>query len=162
MGDGRWESGLGISYLRSSIFDLPSSIFHLRSSIFHLRPLIFYLRSAISCVRPSIFHLRSSIFARFRRGHPEWEYGPDPVRLGLEGVGVEGRAVVLDVEVVQPVEVVVHETGAEPDGIPLFQVLVDLLGAATEVLAVPIELAVVIQVVDADFEAVVKKPRAKG
>jgi hypothetical protein len=73
--------------------------------------------------------------------------------LGLEGICIECGHVVGDVQIVQPIEIVVHEAGAEADGIPLAQIAVDFLGILLKVSARGVELAVVMEVVDADFKA---------
>ena len=104
--------------------------------------------------RPPILDSRFSILDVHSPRHPEGKYGADAVGLGFEGVGVESRGVVLDVKVVEPVEIAQHEAGAKAAGVPVFEVAVDLCGAATESLAGPEEFAVMVEVVDTDFEAV--------
>ena len=58
--------------------------------------------------------------------HIEWEDGADASRLGLEGIGIEGRAVVLDVQVMEPFKSALHCGRPETGGIPVFQVFIDL------------------------------------
>ncbi|HEY6260512.1 MAG TPA: hypothetical protein VIW47_02885 [Nitrospiraceae bacterium] len=88
---------------------------------------------------------------------PEGEDGVDAVRLGLEGVGVEGGTIVLDIEVVQPVQVVMHEAGSESDCAPVLEMLVDSPCFFSKFRAAAVEFAVVVQVVDAHFESVALK-----
>src|SRR5260221_996926 len=91
---------------------------------------------------------------RYRSGHPEGEDRVHSVRLRLERVGVEGGTVVFDFQFVQPIEVVMHETGTEANRLPFPQVVVDLAGVLLERCFRPVELAVVIQVMDTDFKTV--------
>ena len=58
------------------------------------------------------------------RGHP--------VRLGLEGVRVEGGGVVFDIEMMEHFQVVVHAGTAEAHGAPFFQGAVDFDGLPPE------------------------------
>jgi hypothetical protein len=121
---------------------------------------ICHVRTSISfCGRCPNSHLPSPISARGL--DPKWEYGTDSVGLGFEGVGVEGGTVVLDVEVVEPIELTEHEPGAEPDDVPVVEVTVDVLGVITEGIAGSEQFAVVMEVMDADFEPVVGEPGAK-
>ncbi|SPE59343.1 hypothetical protein SBV1_3130016 [Verrucomicrobia bacterium] len=57
----------------------------------------------------------------------------------------------------QPVQVVQHEPGAEAGRSPILEVAVDAGGFFAEAVAALVELAVVAQVVDADFEAVARE-----
>jgi len=52
-----------------------------------------------------------------------------------------------------PVEIVEHEAGAEADGTPGFEVVIDPFGVFQEGLVGAEEFAIVMQVVDPDFEA---------
>ena len=58
-----------------------------------------------------------------------------PFRLRLEWVGIKGRSVVLDLEIVQPVEIVQHEAGAKGGGVPIIQIAIDLLCFGGEIAA---------------------------
>src|SRR5947207_9843568 len=89
--------------------------------------------------------------------HMKWKDCVHAVRLRLERVGVECRGVVLDVQLVQPVKLVQHETGSKADCIPLFQMAVYPPGVRLEVPPRPVEFSIVLQVMDADFEAVSDK-----
>ena len=68
-------------------------------------------------------------------GDPEREDGAGAVGLGFEGVGVEGRGVVRGIQIMQPVEIAEHEAGAEADGAPLAQVVIDECGVTNEILS---------------------------
>src|SRR5437667_4166247 len=57
--------------------------------------------------------------------YPEWENRVDAVRLRFERIGVESGRIVKNVEVLDPFEVVKHEGGAEPDGVPFLQIPID-------------------------------------
>ena len=96
-----------------------------------------------------------------RRGNPERKNRVHAVGLRLERIGVEGGAIVIRLEVVQPFEVVVHEARAETGRLPFAQVAVDARGVASEFLARPVELAVVMQIVDADFKTIFRQERAE-
>ena len=56
---------------------------------------------------------------------PKRKDGMPAFRLGLERVGIERRGIVLDLQLVEPIEVLQHETGPESVGIPLLQMLID-------------------------------------
>ncbi len=86
-------------------------------------------------------------------GDPEGKDGVPALRLGLEGVGIESRGVVLQVQLMNPIEVVQHETGAKTGCVPIFNVFVNLDCAAGEFGAGEEQLAVMIKIVDADLEA---------
>jgi hypothetical protein len=60
-----------------------------------------------------------------------------------------------------PIEVMEHEPRSEADGIPLFQVTVDALGALPEQFAGAVQLAVVPVIMDPDLEAILSKPGAE-
>ena len=60
----------------------------------------------------------------------------------------------VDVEGVEPIEVAVHEAGTETDGVPFAQIFVDARRGGIEAFFVAVELAVVVEVVHADFESV--------
>src|SRR6267378_403378 len=93
-----------------------------------------------------------------RRRDPEGEDGVCAIGLRFEGVGVEGGTVIFNVEVVQPIQVVVHEAGTEADGPPFFETIIYLPSMCAKRFAGGVELAVVIEIVDADFEAVRREP----
>ena len=88
------------------------------------------------------------------RGNPKGKDGMRAVRLGLEGIGVEGGHVILDIEGVEPIEVAMHETGAKTDGVPFAEVVIDTGRGRIETLFIAIKFAVVVEVVHADFESV--------
>src|SRR5262249_6169897 len=77
------------------------------------------------------------------------------VGLRLERIVLEGRGVVLDVQLLEPLEIVAHEAGTEANGVPGFQVLIDSSGLLPERLVRRVELAVVMKIVDTDLEPLI-------
>ena len=63
------------------------------------------------------------LWRRFIR--PRWHEVLDAVRLRLEGIGVERRSVVGNLKIVNPVEVVQHETGTKTGHRPIPEMMVD-------------------------------------
>ena len=55
-----------------------------------------------------------------------------PLRLRFERIGIEGRHVIVDLELVQPIEVMQHEARAKADCAPFLQVSVDFGGASSK------------------------------
>src|SRR5258706_6132588 len=84
----------------------------------------------------------------------EGENGINAVGLGFEGVGVEGRSVVAGIDVVQPVEIMEHRAGTKSRCAPFLQIAVDDRGLPGEFTAAAIQAAVVAQIMNTDFEAV--------
>jgi hypothetical protein len=76
-------------------------------------------------------------------GHPEGEYRVYAVWLRLEGVGIKGRCIIKDVEVLEPVEIVEHECGAKPDGSPRRQIMINVVSIGCKALAGTVQLTVV-------------------
>jgi len=74
-------------------------------------------------------------------------------RLRLEGIAVESGGIISDVEVMQPLEIVEHEAGTKANRAPLVKVMVDVSGLASEFPARGEKVAVVMQIVNADFES---------
>ena len=74
-------------------------------------------------------------------------------RLRFERVGIEGGHVVLDVEVMKPVEIMQHETRSKSCGTPLIEILIDPPGVLIEVAAGLVESPVVPKIMNANFEA---------
>ncbi len=85
--------------------------------------------------------------------HPKRKYCIDAVWLGLEWIGVKSGRIVKYFKRQQPFQIVVHEPGTEPDGIPFFQILIDSLSASFETLFRQIKPSIVVQVMDADLES---------
>jgi hypothetical protein len=61
----------------------------------------------------------------------------------------------------QPSEVAVHEAGAEADGLPLLEVVINALGAAAEAGVAGVEASVVIEVMNAHLKASGDEPFAE-
>ena len=77
-----------------------------------------------------------------------------PWGCGSKGSVSKVEASYLQVQFVYPVEVVQHEAGAKPDCAPVPKIAVDLNRAPTELVSRKKQFAVVVEVVDADFESV--------
>ena len=86
-------------------------------------------------------------------GNPEGENGVAAVRLRLKRIGVKRGGVVLDLQVMQPAQVVEHEAGAETGRIPVLEVTIDVFGVLPELFPVPVEAAVMLEVMHAHLEA---------
>src|SRR5205807_8519743 len=69
----------------------------------------------------------------------------------------KGRSVVLDLEIVQPVEIVQHEAGAKAGGVPIMQIPIDLLRFGGEVAAGMKEPSIVLYIVHSHFETLFDK-----
>ena len=68
-----------------------------------------------------------------RAGDPEREQRVHALGLGLERIIVEGGRVPEDVEILEPVQIMKHESGAKADGVPRVQVIVDSFRLRLEV-----------------------------
>lgn len=101
--------------------------------------------------------------AAFRRPvlDEKGEDRPHAVRLRLEGVRVEGRCVVFDVQMVGFFEVVIHPGSAEARAIPFFQIPVDPFGFFPEDLLGLEDVAPVVNAVQANLEALIHKQAAQ-
>ena len=86
--------------------------------------------------------------------HPEWKNGSRVVILRLERVCVEGGGIVLDVQIMKPLQVVQHEAGTKSLRAPFFQIAVDAPRLFEELFAPPVKFPVVTQIMDADFKPV--------
>src|SRR6185503_1153051 len=86
--------------------------------------------------------------------NPEWKNRIDTIGLRFERIGVERRGIVEHLEVVNPIEVVVHEARTKADRVPLLEVLIDLLCATPKAGPRPIQLAIMLEIMNADFESV--------
>ena len=62
----------------------------------------------------------------------------------------------------QPIQVTEHEAGTEAGGVPVLKIEVNFDDIAAELFFGEEELAVVVEVVNADLEAMVSEPGAKG
>ena len=65
-------------------------------------------------------------------GNPKRENCINAVRLRLKWVRVESGRVVQDIQLMQPVEPVVHESGAKTHDLPVGQVSIDFLRVVSE------------------------------
>ena len=88
-------------------------------------------------------------------GDPAGEDGAKGIGLGLEGVCVEGGRVVGDVQVRDPIQVVVHGGGAEAHGPPFLEIPVDPAGLALEGLPGFEHVPVVGEAVEPHLEALI-------
>ena len=73
---------------------------------------------------------------------------------GSKGSVSKVDALVLDVEGVQPVRVMQHEAGSEPNGAPIGEMPVDPRRIARELLRAKKKLAIVVKVVDTHLETI--------
>ena len=80
-----------------------------------------------------------------------------PFRLRLEWVGIEGRHVILDIELMQPVEVVEHESRAKTNCLPILEISIDPNRVFPEFSRRTKQSAVVSQVVHAYLETVLEQ-----
>src|SRR5688572_7748594 len=92
---------------------------------------------------------------RWRRLDPERKDSIDTVRLWLEGIRVERRHVVIDIEVMNPVQVMVHETGSKTTSAPIIQIAVDTFSVCPKSFLGAIKLPIMLQIVHANLEAVI-------
>jgi len=81
--------------------------------------------------------------------------GLHSVWLGFKRIGVEGRGIVADVELLYPLQVPEHEGRPETDRVPFFQIIVDLLSLSAKAFRRGEEVAVMMQVMNTDFETAV-------
>jgi hypothetical protein len=93
--------------------------------------------------------------------HPEGEDGVHSIGLRFERVGVERRRVIKNVEIMQPLEVMQHERGAESGCIPFVDVAVNPARAFGEMFSRTIEFGIVVQILDADFKSAFRQPCAE-
>ena len=77
-----------------------------------------------------------------------------PFGLRLEWVSVERGHVIVDIQRMQPLQIMKHETRPEPDGAPIFQVMVNSGRAAIELAAGREKPAIMSEIVDSYLEAV--------
>src|ERR1017187_3057342 len=103
--------------------------------------------------------ISSTIRAVRRRRHPKREDRPGGGGLRLKGVCIESRGIVLDIEIVQPIEFVEHEAGSKPGCGPFLHIGINSRRVLAESLAGLIEFAVMMQIMNADFESPLPKPR---
>ena len=75
------------------------------------------------------------------------------VGLRFKRVGVKGGSIVRYIEVMQPIQLMEHESRSETDSAPVFQVPVYSKGLLSEHSMAAIELTVVAQVVYRHFKA---------
>src|SRR5689334_3162110 len=71
------------------------------------------------------FCISYSSIPRRRSRNPEWENGIAAVWLRFKRVCVKGRGVVFDIEAMQPVKIVQHESGTKTDCIPIPQIFIN-------------------------------------
>jgi len=86
-------------------------------------------------------------------GDPEGEDGAHAIRLGFEGIGVEGGGIVSNLQVVQPVQVADHGGGAEPYGAPILQIMVNPDRPSPKDLPRPIIQTVMQEAMNRDLKA---------
>src|SRR3989442_14501842 len=84
--------------------------------------------------------------------HPKGENGAYAVWLRLKRIRIKSGGVIGHFEVVKPFEVVEHEPGAKTDGAPFFEVMVYAGRFLSEFAAGTIGVAVIAQILDADFK----------
>ena len=77
---------------------------------------------------------------------------PVPSGCGSKWIGVKGGGVILNIQILQPFQVVKHEPGSKTRRPPLLQILVDPGGLRRKLLAAAIELAIVIQIMHPHFK----------
>src|SRR5215472_8568993 len=88
------------------------------------------------------------------RWYPEWENGMPAFGLRLEWVRVECGCIVLHIEIVQPIEIVQHETGPKTSRFPIAQVAIDPRGVAVEPIPGRKQPTIMSEVVNADLEPI--------
>src|SRR5208282_5133055 len=54
-----------------------------------------------------------------RAGHPEWKDGSDAIGLGLEGIGIERRGIVIRIQFMEPSQLVLHKGRTKSERIPV-------------------------------------------
>src|SRR5437588_2557121 len=91
---------------------------------------------------------------RARAGNPKWEDGSNPVRLWLKRVSVKSRCFVQNVQLVDPLEIVKHETRPESHRFPLPEIMINALCVLREGLITAVQLAVMPQIMDPNLESV--------
>ena len=96
----------------------------------------------------------SSKFWTGRARDPEREYRIDAFGLGFEWVGVESRGIVLNIQIVRPIEIVVHKSRAEAARTPFLDVLIDSDGLTGKFGACPIKLPIMVKIMDPNFKSV--------
>src|SRR5713226_1720774 len=94
------------------------------------------------------------VTAPARAGLPERKDRVDTLRLRFKGVGVERGRVVKNVQIMQPIEVMVHESRSEPDRVPLFQIMIYPIRVGLEGVPGPVEFSIVLQIMHADLESI--------
>jgi hypothetical protein len=92
---------------------------------------------------------------------PEGDKAADTAGLGLEVIGLEGGSFVLDVEFVRPIQVAKHERALKTDRTPFLKFAIDPRSAALKFLLATEEMTIVLQIMNLDFESVLKEPMAK-
>src|ERR1700730_10570243 len=80
-----------------------------------------------------------------------------PLRLWLKGIGIESGSIVLDVEIVQPIQLMQHEARPESGRAPLIDIMVDMRGLTSELTARCKKVTIVLEIVHAYFKSVAGK-----
>src|SRR5215471_2989303 len=88
------------------------------------------------------------------RWYPKRENGMAAFGLRLEWIGIECRRVVFDLQFVQPIEIVQHETGAKPACSPLSEVAINFLRVAVEAFSRCKQPAIMSEVVNSYLEPI--------
>ncbi len=93
-----------------------------------------------------------------RPWNPVGKNGVRPSRLGFEWIRVKGRAVVIDIQIMEPIELAQHEAGSEPFGLPLVKVVINAPRLGMETGTRTIELPIVLEIMDSDFKSPLNQP----
>jgi hypothetical protein len=78
-----------------------------------------------------------------------------PLRLRFKGIGVEGGGIVSNVQLMQPIQLMQHESGSEPNRSPLAKIIVNSRCAAFKLSSRREKPAVVPKVVNADLKTLI-------
>src|SRR5438045_8678095 len=83
----------------------------------------------------------------------KWKNGMSSLRLGLERIGVKGGHVIANGQLMQPIEFVQHKSRSKALSIPIGQILIDSFGFSDKIAPGPIQAAVVMKILNANFKA---------
>src|SRR5208337_728340 len=89
--------------------------------------------------------------------NPSWKNRVKTVWLRLKWISVEGGGIIRDIQAVQPIKIVMHETGAKARCVPFLQIVIYALRAFDECLPCLVKLAVMTQIMHSNLKAVLKK-----
>src|SRR5205085_8840272 len=95
------------------------------------------------------------------RWHPKRENGVSAFWLRFEGIGIEGGGVITNVQVMQPLQVVKHETRPESARAPFVKIMIDVSRVPAKGAPGSEQASVVSEIMDTDFKTIPDKLFAK-